>query len=98
MIVTFLGAASQDLAEAVAYYNRERAGLGREFATEVERTAARIVQYPLAWSPASMRCRSCRTQRFPYSVIFRVLKNEILIVAVAHHKREPGFWEERIGE
>ena len=94
----FLHEADVDMANAVAFYNAQRAGLGAAFNAEVESAVARIVQYPLAWSPISKRCRSCQTRRFPYNVIFRVLESEILIVAIAHQRRRPGFWEERISE
>jgi hypothetical protein len=33
--------------------------------------------------------------RFPYSVIYRASADEILIIAVAHLRRRPGYWRHR---
>jgi len=39
--------------------------------------------------------RRCRTKRFPYGLIYRCKGDEILIVAVAHLHRRPGYWHDR---
>jgi len=31
-------------------------------------------------------------RRFPFGVVYRVLAGEIQVVAVAHHRRKPGYW------
>jgi hypothetical protein len=39
--------------------------------------------------------RTCMLGRFPYRVIFEVRNDEIVVLAVAHHRRQPGFWRQR---
>jgi plasmid stabilization system protein ParE len=98
MVVEFLAPAKDELAEAVAYYNAQKQGLGSQFLEEVKHTIERILQYPEAWSPISRRTRRCRTNKFPYGVIYQVKGDLLLIVAVMHLHREPKSWRSRLRE
>lgn len=49
MDIVFLAPAQTEFAEIVVYYNAQREGLGDEFVEEVQRTIARIIEYPEAW-------------------------------------------------
>ncbi len=71
MDVEFLDPAETELIEAVTHYNGESEGLGYEFAAEVNRTIGRILAHPNAWTPLSKRTRRCRTNRFPYAVLYQ---------------------------
>jgi hypothetical protein len=95
MVVKFLAPAQAELMEAVAYYESQKRGLGSQFAEEVKRTIQRILQYPEAWSPISKRTRRCRTNKFPYGVIYQVRGEVLLIVAVMRLHREPRAWKDR---
>jgi plasmid stabilization system protein ParE len=94
--VGVLEPAVAELREAVEYYNQQSEGLGFEFAAEVRRTIARIVQYPDAWAGLSVRTRRCRTNRFPYGIVYQVREDEILVVAVMHLRRHPETWRCRL--
>jgi len=96
MEIDFLPPAKDELTEAISYYNAQGEGLGYEFAAEMKRTLERIVQYPDAWSQLSNRTRRCRTNRFPYGVIYQIRKKTLLIVAVMHLSREPETWKSRL--
>lgn len=96
MVVRFLAPAQAELAEAVAYYDSQEPGLGSQFAEEVKRTIERILQYPEAWSLISKRTRRCRTNKFPYGIIYQIRGEVLLIVAVMHLHREPTTWKSRL--
>ena len=34
-------------------------------------------------------------RRFPYKIVYRLRTDDIVIVAVAHDSREPGYWHDR---
>jgi plasmid stabilization system protein ParE len=96
MRIEFLAAAEAELLEAVDYYNRQSEGLGFEFAAEIRRTLDRIARHPQAWAPLSRRTRRCRTNRFPYGVIYQLRGGTLLVVAVMHLGREPDSWRSRL--
>ncbi len=90
--VDFLASAEAELVEAIAWYNDQSEGLGFEFAAEALRTIERIVRYRQAWGTLSKRTRRCRTNRFPYGIIYQTREDRILIVSIMHMKREPNSW------
>ena len=96
MEIVFLAPAQSEFMDAISYYNIQSEGLGYEFAAEVRRTIERIIQYPKAWFKLSKRTHRCRTNRFPYGVIYQVRAETLLIVAVMHLSREPQTWKSRL--
>ncbi len=95
MRIQFLRSAEEELDGAIDFYNAQSEGLGFEFAAEVKRTLLRITAYPKAWSQLSSRTRRCRTNRFPYGIIYQIKQDYILIIAVMHLRRKPQRWKER---
>lgn len=96
MTLRFLDAAQADLREAFAFYEGQRPGLGTEFTAQVRSAVERIQSFPEAWHPLSANTRRCRTQKFPFGVIYQVRPDEILVIAVAHLHREPVRWGDRV--
>lgn len=96
MKINFLEIAQHELDDAIEYYNYELSGLGDAFLTEALNALDRIAKFPEAWPPCSERTKRCQTRRFPYGIIYQVKDNEILVVAVAHLHRKPGYWKDRI--
>jgi len=96
MTVRFLAPARIELREAIAYYNSKELQLGSRFGEAVKRAASSIVQYPLAWPSASEVTHHCQVRGFPYSLIYCLESNEVVIVAVMHNRREPQHWRERL--
>ena len=97
MKYSFHPSAQAELDEAVDYYEECRLGLGLEFTKEFYSTIYRIIQFPEAWSPLSRNTRRCLTNRFPYGIIYQILNDEIVIIAVMQLNRRPGYWKGRVG-
>ncbi|NCN68124.1 MAG: hypothetical protein COW74_07370 [Piscirickettsiaceae bacterium CG18_big_fil_WC_8_21_14_2_50_44_103] len=85
--------ARTSLLNARNYYNAEMGGLGYEFVEEFVSSLSRIETHPEAWTLLSKRTRRCLINRFPYSVIFRLVKtrNQIQIIDLMHHKQKPKY-------
>jgi toxin ParE1/3/4 len=94
--VEFHPEAATELDAAAGYYDRQMPGLGADFRKEIELATQKIQAAPLHWSPYSKHTRRFLVRRFPYLVIFQELTDEILIVAIAHGSRRPGYWQRRI--
>jgi plasmid stabilization system protein ParE len=88
-------AAEQDFTEALCWYaersRRAAEGFEAEFDGALESIAADPHSFPLC----DERHRYYLLRRYPFQVIYREHENELLIVAVAHAKRKPGYWANR---
>lgn len=97
----FLPEAAAEMSEAAAFYERRRPGLGERFLDLVEATVRRIEDAPLAGSPwPAKRTRVVDAHRwmlpgFPFAVVY-VTMPEVVVVAIAHTKRRPGYWLPRL--
>ena len=96
MTYSFHPAAESEFEAAVDFYDECEAGLGDEFEQEVFAAIARILRFPEAWPEYSYRSRRCLCNRFPYSVVYRRNGTEIIVYAVMHQKRKPGYWIDRL--
>lgn len=94
--IRFHPATKSEYDRAISYYHRQRAGLGLDFQTEVERIVSMIQENPrLGGFYASTRFRYHLANRFPYLVVFLEREDAIWIMAVAHGRRRPAYWRRR---
>ncbi|MBL8539519.1 MAG: type II toxin-antitoxin system RelE/ParE family toxin [Betaproteobacteria bacterium] len=91
----FLAAARQEHLAEIAYYAGIEPGLGMRFADAVEEATSRALAFPSAGSPFASGTRRVLLKDFPFSLIYRVESDGILIIAVAPHARKPGYWRSR---
>ncbi len=97
MIVSrFLPLAEAELLEAVSYYSDAGAGTGVRFQRAVEAAVTKAILNPDFGVPGLRGTRRRIVNGFPYNVIYRVSDIELLVVAIAHHRRRPGYWANRI--
>ncbi|MFO1128164.1 MAG: hypothetical protein U1E66_07030 [Rhodospirillales bacterium] len=87
--------------EAAAWYDQERNGLGKEFARAIDAAITLLADdiIPLTTVPGAAGARGANRlvlKRFPFDIVLRELDDEVLIVAVAHRSRRPGYWRNRL--
>ncbi len=94
--VVFLPEAEQEMLEATRYYESQASGLGIDYLSEVERAVVAISESPMTWPILEGVLRRRLVRRFPFGILYRIESEEIVIVAVAHLSRRPGYWKGRI--
>jgi plasmid stabilization system protein ParE len=87
--------AQAELLAARRWYDHQRAGLGGEFAREVDLAVSAVLERPLSFPTVHKAIRRAIVRRFPYGVFFRILSDEIVILGIVHGHREPNHWRRR---
>jgi len=82
--------------EAALYYHSQAFGLGMDYLSEVEHAVQSIATSPDSWPILQGDLRRRLMRRFPYGVLYRIEQEIIVIVAVAHLRKKPGYWKNRL--
>ena len=93
--VVFDPDARAEFLEAVQYYEDSQTGLGRRFRVAVEAAVKSITESPFRYRVLHPPFRRYLLPNFPYAIIYCIEPENILIIAVAHTKRKPGYWIKR---
>lgn len=93
--VTFHEEAAAEVVEAAKYYEERVSGLGLLFLSAVEEEIQNVRANPEAFQLLTQEIRHKLLNRFPYSLLYVIEPNVIRVIAVAHHKRRPGYWSHR---
>jgi plasmid stabilization system protein ParE len=93
--------ADSELAEAAQHYATENVTVALRFVERVVATVAEIRKAPHAWPldpnvPSSLGVRRRVVPGFPYLVLYKDYPTEVVVVAIAHGRREPGYWRKRL--
>lgn len=83
--------------EASQFYEAAAGGLGSDFLDDVQRGISNLRQHPNLGHLVGRGLRRLLLRRFPF-LIYSVEANDILIIAVAHHGRRPGYWKSRVSQ
>ena len=84
------------MAEASFYYETASRGLGQEFLDDVQYTVDALRRHPELGRSAGGELRQAPLRRFPFLLIYIHSAEEIIVVAVAHQRRRPGYWRRRV--
>jgi toxin ParE1/3/4 len=85
----------------IDWYDEREADVGSRFEVAVREAVEAAVDSPESWAmwPDWDRepvVRSKAVTGFPYRVVYFVASDQLIVVAVAHAKRRPGYWRERL--
>lgn len=95
MNLRIIAEARDDIDQAIAWYEAQRRGLGREFAESLDQKLDAILAMPGAHPPAGDDVRVTRMKPFPYGIYFESSTDEVVVLAVLHLSRRPGIWKMR---
>ncbi len=87
--------ALEEYQQATLYYDERRRGLGTRFVLEVESAIHKLLQHPKRYPSIDDGIRRCLLRTFPYGVLYSIEPEFVLIVAIMHSSREPGYWKDR---
>ena len=93
--------AVRKLTEAASWYETRQPGLAIRFLQEVGQAQQAIQSRPLSFPrlanmAVDLEVRRALLPRFPYALVFLQLQTEIRVLAVAHAKRNPDYWLNRL--
>lgn len=87
--------AEVELWEAVDYYESKAQGLGIDFEKEIEKGVQIIAEQPDRWPLRKDGTRRYLAHRFPYLIVYSYENGQVWILAFAHCKRRPAYWQNR---
>jgi toxin ParE1/3/4 len=82
--------------EARAVYDAQSVELGDRFAAAVAAMVAEVTRAPQRYRFVRRPVRRYFERPFPYAVLYVDEPEYVLILAVAHFKRRPGYWQDRL--
>lgn len=90
-------AAEAEFYSIVDYYQQFDPALSSDFIQEFDRAVQRLQDFPNAGSPYLHGTKRIILRRFPYSIVYKIYLNEVIVAhAVMHMRRKPDYWRERL--
>ncbi len=87
--------ATSDLDDAMAWYERQKSGLGVRLLDEVSAVLERVQRTPLQFPVVHKTVRRALLHRFPYGLFFVFESDSISVLAITHLRRDPSIWQRR---
>jgi plasmid stabilization system protein ParE len=91
-----LPAADREFAKAVAHYHKERPGRAAAFVEEIDRATALLADNPHLGTAGEDGVRAFVIGTFPYTMYYVIRPDRIVVAAISHHRRRPGYWRKRL--
>jgi plasmid stabilization system protein ParE len=95
MRVSFHPDAFREVEEAQAWYEERSMLAASAFLHELSLALRRLRESPQRYPVGPVGTRRVLLDRFPFTIYFRNTEDVVIIVAVAHQKRRPGYWANR---
>lgn len=101
MTLRILDAVLDEVAAAATWYESQRPSLGESFRREFDRRIDEIALHPRQFSrvefaPVRGEVRRVLLRRFPYLIVYKILPDEIVVMACGYSGRGPNYWRTRL--
>ncbi len=90
--------AEAELIEATQFYEHRVPTLGAQFLDAADLAIGVIQKAPKRWSIIEADVRHYLLPRFPYAIYYRVVSDDLRILAFKHHSRHPDYWRHRLDD
>jgi plasmid stabilization system protein ParE len=87
--------AAREIEAARQWYDEHREGLGGEFLLSVGEAVAGLHRNPEIYPRLHRDLRRAPIRQFPYSIVYRILNQRVVVVSVPHDSRDPRRWQSR---
>lgn len=94
--VDFHRLAEDEVRAARRYYARASAAMAARFVAALGDATARVAANPAGWPADAHGTRACRLRKFPYRLVYVEEPARVLVLAVPHDRRRPGYWRRRL--
>jgi len=91
----YLAPARGELRNAAHYYRERSRRVASSFMISAQEAIDQIAEFPESAPVIRGQVRGKVVSRFPYTLMYRVEDNVILVLAVAHQKQRPEYWIDR---
>ena len=96
MRLEFHPQALDEYEEAARFYASRQTGLELRFIDCVEAALRQVSEAPTRWAVFDIDVRRCLVHVFPFAILYSIEPDYVLIIAVMHLSREPGYWRNRL--
>lgn len=96
MNIEFLPEAQVEFYDASGFYEDREIGLGMRFRAEISEVCGTIQAHPLLWREREGGFRRVNCPVFPYYIAYFIRGSTVVIAAVAHGSRRPGYGKDRL--
>ena len=93
--IDYLSGARRDFDESFDWYAERSTQAAVRFAAAVDAALDKIAASPTQFASPDGIHRECPVKKFPFRIVYRLVDNRVLVVAIAHAKRRPGYWRNR---
>jgi plasmid stabilization system protein ParE len=97
MILEFFEDAASEVEEGRAWYRERSESAEAGFLRELDHAIQQVTDAPSQWPHYLAGTQRYVFPSYPYSLVYFIEESTINVVAIAHDKRRPGYWRERLG-
>ena len=96
MRIVFHPEARTESIEAAIYYDSRSPGAGVGLLDALDSALDLLLENPLAWPPVAHDVRQYILPRYPYAILYRLVQDQVYVVAFKHHARHDDYWKHRL--